>query len=223
MLSAAGQSQIFARQHISDQKWQYYFIQMTDFYHNNYKQFYEQTVDIDPSSFLTSFVRAIPSQSSILDVGCGSGRDLLWLKKQRFDVTGFEHSSGLAGLARKHSGCEVIEGDFETYDFSHHSFDAILASGSLVHVPHDHLTTVMESILQAFDHSSIHAHYMYISLKAGIGTVKDAQNRIFYLWDEETLKQIFYDLEFNIINISKSLSVKNSKDLWLGYVLKKSM
>jgi SAM-dependent methyltransferase len=196
---------------------------MPDYYHQQYKQFFDQTVDIDPSSFLSSFVRAIPSQSSILDVGCGSGRDLLWLKKQGFHVTGFEHSSGLVNLARNHSGCEVIEGDFETYNFSHLCFDAILASGSLVHVPHNNLKTVLENILQALNQDSIHARYMYISLKAGTGVKKDSQNRMFYLWDDETLKQIFYDLEFNIINISKSLSVKNSKDLWLGYVIKKSM
>ena len=195
---------------------------MPDYYHKQYKQFFEQTVDIDPSSFLTSFFRAIPPQTSILDVGCGSGRDLLWLKKQGFHVTGFEYSAGLASLARKHSGCEVIEGDFETYDFSNLCFDAILASGSLVHIPHNNLTTVLKNILKAFNQNSIQAHYMYISLKAGTDVKKDSQNRTFYLWDKKTLKQIFADLGFNVIEISKSRSVKNSKDLWLGYVIKKS-
>ncbi len=70
-------------------------------------------------------------------MGCGSGRDLLWLKERGFKVMGFERSEGLAELARKNSGCEVIEGDFETFDFSPLSFDAVIASGSLVHVPHE--------------------------------------------------------------------------------------
>jgi len=39
-------------------------------------------------------------------VGCGSGRDLLWMKKQDFDVIGFERSPGLAELARENAGCE---------------------------------------------------------------------------------------------------------------------
>ena len=34
-----------------------------------------------------------------------------------FKVMGFERSKGLAKLARKNSGCEVIEGDFETFDW----------------------------------------------------------------------------------------------------------
>ena len=90
LLSAAGLRRVFARQHISDQKCQFRFNQMPDYYHNNYKQFFDQTVDIDPSLFLSSFVNIIPSKISILDVGSGSGRDLLWLKNQGFNVTGFE-------------------------------------------------------------------------------------------------------------------------------------
>ncbi|MDA3896651.1 MAG: class I SAM-dependent methyltransferase [Desulfobacteraceae bacterium] len=196
---------------------------MSDYYQKNSRQFFDQTVDIDSSLFLSSFVQTIPSQISILDVGCGSGRDLHWLRKQGFHVTGFERSPGLASLARNHSGCEVIEGDFATYDFSPHSFDAILASGSLVHVPHENLTTVLENIFQAFNQNPNHALYMYISLKAGNGVKKDSQNRIFYLWDDETLKPIFANHELHVIETSKSPSVKNSKDLWIGYILKKTI
>ena len=193
---------------------------MTDYYHKYYQQFFNQTADIDPSSFLSPFVDAIDSRISILDVGCGSGRDLLWLKKQGFYVTGFEKSPGLASLARNHSGCKVIEGDFETYDFSQHNFDTILASGSLFHVPPANLMAVLCNMMQAFNHHSINAHYMYISLKTGNGIKKDLQDRIFYLWNDETLKKIFADLGFNIVHASKSQSVKNSKDVWIGYVLK---
>jgi len=197
--------------------------QMSDYYHTNYRQFFDQTVGIDPSLFLSSFVRTIPAKVSILDVGCGSGRDLLWLKNQGFHVTGFERSARLATLARKLSGCEVIEGDFETYNFSQLSFNAILSSGSLVHIPHKNVPRILENITKAFKTESSHTNFLYISLKAGNGIKKDSQNRIFYLWDNETLKKIFADLEFNVINTSKSRSVKNSKDKWIGYVLKKSM
>jgi len=195
---------------------------MSDYYHKNYKEFFVQTADIDPSSFLSPFVNAIPSNISILDVGCGSGRDLLWLKKQGFHVTGFERSPGLAGLAGKHSGCDVIEGDFESYDFSKHNFDAILASGSLVHVPHDNLVTVLNNIIQAFNQNSILSRYMYISLKSGIGIKRDSKNRKFFLWDNKILKKIFTNLGFSVVSASKSQSLKNSKDLWLGYVLNKA-
>jgi len=194
---------------------------MSDYYHTNYKQFFNQTVDIDPSLFLSSFVRTIPANISILDVGCGSGRDLLWLKNQGFQVIGFERSAKLAAMARELSGCEVIEGDFETYNFSQLSFDAILASGSLVHIPHNDVPRILENIIKALNTKSSHNSFLYISLKAGKGIKKDSQNRIFYLWDDESLKSIFSDLGFNVIHSAKSQSAKNSKDLWIGYILQK--
>jgi SAM-dependent methyltransferase len=91
---------------------------MPDFYQKNYKVYHEKTFSIDPSSFLEPLARRLPAEAFILDVGCGGGRDLLWMKKRGFDVIGFERSPGLAELARDNVGYEVIEGDFETYDFN---------------------------------------------------------------------------------------------------------
>jgi SAM-dependent methyltransferase len=189
---------------------------MQEYYQNNYIEYHKRTFSIDPSLFLKPFVSAIPEGASILDIGCGSGRDLLWLKNQGFHVTGFEFSEGLAELARQHSGCEVIEGDFETYDFSSLSLEAILASGSLVHIPHDRFFDVLMNIKQAI----IAGGFFYVSLKEGKNTFQDKTGRIFYLWQDEDLRNIFSKLNFKMLSFSKSRSVMNSKDPWLGYVLK---
>ncbi len=203
---------------------------MTDYYNSNYEEFYEKTVSVDPSSFLTPFINHLLPGASVLDVGCGSGRDLLWLKKRGFRPTGFEKSEGLAKLARKHSGCDVIEGDFETYDFLSLSFDAVVLSGSLVHVPHEKLPVVFRNIVNALRHKGVHVHgmsctlcysgnYVYASFKKGKGTKTDAKGRRFYLWHDGDLRKIFADSGFSVLNFSESKSVVNSKDLWLGYVL----
>jgi SAM-dependent methyltransferase len=105
---------------------------MTDYYQQNYRTYHEKTFFVDPSSFLTPFAENLKPKATILDIGCGSGRDLLWLKKLGFKATGFERSPSLADLAGKNAGCDVIEGDFETYDFSNIQSDAVLFSGSLV-------------------------------------------------------------------------------------------
>jgi len=74
---------------------------MPDFYQENYKSYHEKTFLIDPSSFLEPLARRLPPEAFILDVGCGSGRDLVWMKKRGFEVIGFERSPGLAELARE--------------------------------------------------------------------------------------------------------------------------
>ena len=93
---------------------------MTDnhFYHTHAKDYFNQTKQVDPSSFLTPLINHLQPGSKILDIGCGSGRDMLWLKERGFDCTGIERSPELAALARQHSGQPVIAADFASFDFS---------------------------------------------------------------------------------------------------------
>ncbi|MBU0698117.1 MAG: class I SAM-dependent methyltransferase, partial [Proteobacteria bacterium] len=103
---------------------------MTDYYQENYQAYHEKTFSIDPSSFLDPLAARLSPEAFILDAGCGSGRDLFWFKQRGFEVIGLERSPGLAQLARENAGCEVIEDDFETYDFSFMEVDAILLAGA---------------------------------------------------------------------------------------------
>ncbi len=191
---------------------------MPGFYQENYKAYHEKTFSIDPSSFLEPLSQRLPAEAFILDVGCGSGRDLLWMKKRGFDVIGFERSPGLAELARDNAGCEVIEGDFETYDFSSILVDAIMAIGALVHVPHERFSKVFENITSAIpDNGSV-----LITLKEGAGDLTDSDGRIFYLWQDQKARELFDTLGFNVCDFSTSVSKTGSGDVWMSYVLDKS-
>ena len=212
---------------------------MSDYYQSNHQTYHEKTFSIDPSSFLKPFVSRLAEGAVILDVGCGSGRDLLWLKNRGFNMIGFERSKGLAKLARENSGCKVIEGDFEIYDFSELSVDAILMSGSLVHVSHEKLPDVFENITKGLKSHQNHdlnqqpvssneepaaraAGLIYLSLKEGTGSRTDEHGRIFYLWQDSELRDLFGKQGFSVIDFSRSQSAIRAGDIWLGYVLEKN-
>jgi len=191
---------------------------MPDYYQKNYKAYHEKTFSIDPSSFLAPLAQRLPAEAFILDVGCGSGRDLLWTKKRGFDVIGFERSGGLAELARDNAGCEVMEGDFETYDFNSILVDAIMLVGALVHVPHEGFSKVFENITSAIPENGS----VLITLKEGSGDLKDPDGRIFYLWEDPKARELFDSLGFKACDFSTSVSKTGSDDFWLSYVLEKS-
>ena len=188
---------------------------MSDYYQENYKAYHDKTFSIDPTPFLEPLARRLPSEAFILDVGCGSGRDLLWMKKKGFDVIGFERSPGLAELARDNAGCEVIEGDFETYDFSSILVDAVMLVGALVHVPHERFSKVFENITSAIsDNGSV-----LITFKEGSGDRTDSDGRTSYLWQDEEARGFFDTLGFKVCDFSTSVSKTGSGDVWMSYVL----
>ena len=115
---------------------------MPDYYTKHFQAYHKKTFSIDPSSFLEPLKNTLEPGCRILDIGCGSGRDMLWLKNHGFTVSGFEISAGSAKLARQNTGCDVIEGDFDDFDFTTLWSDAILFACSLVHVSHEKLPAV---------------------------------------------------------------------------------
>jgi SAM-dependent methyltransferase len=193
-------------------------MKMTDFYQKYYKAYHEETFPIDPSSFLEVLVKKLPAEAFILDVGCGSGRDLLWIKKQGFEAIGFERSPGLARLARENVGCEVIEGDFETHDFSLFLVDAIMLVGALVHVPYERFSKIFENITSAISKHGV----VLITLKEGSEVRTDSDGRTFYLWQDQKARRVFDTLGFTVCDVLKSVSKTGSHDVWMSYVLDKT-
>ena len=189
---------------------------MSTFYENNHQHYFDSTSKIDSDKFLSPLAKYLSSGDSILDVGCGSGRDLLWGVQQGYDAVGFEQSPSLAKLARKYSSCTVIEGDLTSYDFSKLSFTALIFIGSLVHLPKENLPIVLKSTRRAL----VPGGLIFITMKEGDGSSKSDDGRVFTLWSRKDLEQVFANQHLKILDFSRQTSKIRSNDVWLGYVLR---
>ena len=193
---------------------------MSDYYQDHAAAYSQRTKEVDPSGFLGSLVRCLPAGARILDVGCGGGRDLAWLKGRGFEVWGFERSAALAALARRHAACEVVEADFEVFDFRVLPVDAVILVGALVHLAPSQLPQVLERILGALGPWSADGGWAYVSLKEGRGAGRDPDGRRFYLWRDEDLRTVFENLRLTVHHFAGSPSVLGTGEPWLGYVLR---
>ncbi len=205
--------------HLTDVNYEmqiFYINKVMDYYEKHYRSYFESTIKIDPTLFLSPLNNKLLPGMRVLDLGCGAGRDLKWFADRGMQVVGFEYSRSLARLARIFSGSEVIEGDFFTYDFSSHSFDAIVSIGSLVHVKRASLPAVLQSIC----HALVDGGLMLVTLKEGVGTSELADGRTFTLWRENDIVDIFSCCTLEVIDFSRQVSNIRSNDIWLGYVLK---
>ncbi len=189
-----------------------------NFYRTRHKEYFDGTCGIDPSAFLGPFLEYLPKGSTVLDVGCGSGRDMKWLKERGFEVFGFERSPELAGLARRHSGCEVVVGDFENFDFGVFDVRAILLVGSLVHVPHEKVPFILGGIARATRRSP---GYMFLSLKEGNGSFADKHGRIFHLWDEARIRGALDADSTKVLDYRVNRSDFNPEDRWISLIVER--
>jgi SAM-dependent methyltransferase len=80
---------------------------------------------------------------SILDLGCGPGRDLHYFRAQGHDAVGLDGSKVFVAMARRHSGCKVLHQDFLAMTLPACRFDGVFANASLFHVPSQELPRVL--------------------------------------------------------------------------------
>ena len=103
------------------------------------------TRDHDVSQNYAALLEAIESEPpySILDLGCGPGRDLHYFKSLGHEAIGLEGSKELVEMALRYSGCEVLHQDFITLKLPESRFDGVFANASLFHVPSQELPRVI--------------------------------------------------------------------------------
>ena len=108
-----------------------------DSYVRRAEGFWEGTRNHDVSENVSALLRNItaPAPFTILDFGCGPGRDLITFSKLGHVAIGLEAAAPFVAMARKQSGCEVWEQDFLAVDLPDARFDGIFANASLFHVP----------------------------------------------------------------------------------------
>lgn len=120
-------------------------------YEGSAEMFRDRTRDHDVSQNVAAFTRHItgPVPWTLLDLGCGPGRDLKTFTAMGHVAVGLEGAPSLARMAREHSGCEVWEQDFLALSLPPAYFDGVFANASLFHVPRQELPRVLGELAAA--------------------------------------------------------------------------
>ncbi|MDO4268531.1 MAG: class I SAM-dependent methyltransferase [Eubacteriales bacterium] len=186
-------------------------------YYNKYASaVFEQTVDLDMEAQRKEFTKYLEEGDSILDLGCGSGRDSLAFYEQGFDVTALDASEEMCKLAEIHTDLDVLHMAYEDMDFDE-VFDGVWGNEALIHEPEDEMPAILEKVIDALRQGGI----LYLSFQEG--DFEGTQNgRYFCEYTQEKLERILREtkrLEIEKIWVS---GAEDEKDR-LIYVLAKKI
>jgi len=114
-------------------------------YNRSAEDFWQGTRDHDVSQNIQALLQHIEGDPpfTILDLGCGPGRDLKVFAELGHIAIGLEGASRLAEMARVYSGSEVWQQDFLKLDLPDRRFDGVFANAALFHVPSQELPRVL--------------------------------------------------------------------------------
>ena len=122
--------------------------QTLEHYQQRAEAFWEGTRDHDVRQNIDALLAAIegPSPFTILDLGCGPGRDLKAFADRGHRAVGIDGSARFVEMAAAHSGCEVWRQDFLALKLPDAMFDGVFANASLQHVPSAELPRVLSEL-----------------------------------------------------------------------------
>ncbi|MDF2541229.1 MAG: Methyltransferase type 11 [Herbinix sp.] len=188
-----------------------------DYYNIHAGEYYENTVNLDMSEILHKFIALLPEGGTVLDLGCGSGRDSAYLLDHGFDVTSMDASKEMCDLASIHIGHEVLNLSFEQMDFCN-VFDGIWASASLLHVPKDQMDHILYNVVRSMKTGGI----LYMSFKYG-DFEGMREDRYYTDYRTKTIKEILARFDqLELIELKKSEDIrKDREDIWINVTVRK--
>jgi SAM-dependent methyltransferase len=189
-----------------------------EYYDKNAVEYFERTVDINMQNWWDLFTEKLPEGASVLDLGCGSGRDSEYFISCGYDVTAMDASEEMCDLASIHIGQDVLHLSFAEMDFNQ-VFDGIWACASLLHVPSDEIDTILTKVINSIKINGI----LFLSFHYG-EYEGERDGRYFTDYRTKALKELISRYEnLEIIEIDKCDDfVEKSDTEWIYALVRRT-
>ena len=188
-----------------------------DYYNQNADLFIQGTASVNFKEIQDKFLKLLTGKS-ILDFGCGSGRDTRYFLESGFDVTAIDGSKELCKSASEYTGIQVKHMLFQELD-EEDCYDGIWACSSILHLPKDELKIVMNKMSRALKSDGI----IYTSFKYG-NFEGERNGRFFTDFTVEEFKDFskgMKDIEIEEHWITKDVRPEKEDEKWLNLILRK--
>ena len=149
---------------------------------------------IAPGKF-DAYFASLPPGSHVLDAGCGPGVESAAGVKAGLKMSGLDFTQAMVDQYRDRlPECEVTLGDMRKMPFADSSFDGLVSSCSLLHLP---ATEGREALAEMARVTKPETHSLIVTTTGGFEenhtrealTAEGVTSLYFHHWDEKALKQ----------------------------------
>ena len=190
-----------------------------EYYNKNAEQFVQGTLSVDFTATQERFLAKLSVGTSILDFGCGSGRDTKYFLDKGYQVEATDGSAELCKLASEYTGICVKQMLFEELD-EYEKYDGIWACSSILHLDKRALKDVLKKMAAALKTNGV----IYTSFKYG-DFEGERNGRYFVDFTQETFGEFIREvpeLQIEEYWITGDVRPGRGEEKWLNLILRKS-
>lgn len=188
------------------------------YYNKNAADFINTTQGVDFHQIQDIFLSYLSEGASILDFGCGSGRDAKRFKDLGYQITAVDGSEELCKVAAKYIGIPVRKMLFQELD-DQEKYDGIWACASILHLSKNELADVLQKMCRALKNNGI----IYTSFK--YGTFEGERNgRYFTDLTEDSFRILLRSvrgLSVEKLWLTGDVRKDRGNEKWLNIILRK--
>jgi SAM-dependent methyltransferase len=195
------------------------------FYESNATTYAEATWKLSMDQQVSNFAARLPSGATVVDLGCGAGRDLKAFSDGGFFAVGLDISAPLASIAQQHSGCPVVIADLRHLPLASARFDGVWASASLLHLARNDIGQALAEIFRILKPGGI----FFASMKAGLGERADDQGRWYSYYDVEQWRSLLERAGFQSLSLQSSVQqtgtltpTSTTSTTWISSIARRS-
>lgn len=190
------------------------------YYNQRSGDFWEGTRHHDVSQNIAALLQYIEAEPpcTILDFGCGPGRDLKVFAELGHHAIGLDGAAQFAEMARMYSGCEIWQQDFLKLDLPCNYFDGVFANAVLFHVPSQELSSVLLQLHATLKPRGV----LFSSNPRGSNTESWNDGRYGAYYDLQTWQRYMSDAGFiELTHYYRPSGLPQAQQPWLASVWRK--
>ena len=170
---------------------------------------------------LVEWLKSLPSDVRLLDLGCGGGRDAGDLDQCGYRVVGVDRTSVLllAGR-RRYPSLPLVRADLRQLPFRGMSFDGLWAAASLMHLPKPVARHILTDLCKLVRPGGLFAATVTYGVRSRLVTDGWVPGRYFARWRKDELARAVRRAGWTILEL-KVITNRERKGRWINFIARR--